>query len=161
VTIFELGALGEFIGAMLLFASLVYVGIQIRQSNKTDRLNATIAFENQYRENVALWASSTDVAAIMAKGVEGKDELEVAEVHMFGPRMYALYRLGETAYEQSRQNLLDESALIKTLGIIAIYHHSKGAQAWYESHGRLMLSLEFCTFLDAHFRDSGPSKHSV
>ena len=32
MTIFELGAVGEFVGAILLFLSLIYVGVQIKQN---------------------------------------------------------------------------------------------------------------------------------
>ncbi len=37
MTIFELGALGEFAGAILLFGSLIYVGLQIRQNTNATR----------------------------------------------------------------------------------------------------------------------------
>ena len=42
MTIFELGALGEFIGAILLFVSLIYVGLQIKQ-NRADKLTQRAA----------------------------------------------------------------------------------------------------------------------
>ncbi len=38
MTIFELGALGEFVGATLLFLSLIYVGLQIRQNTSATRI---------------------------------------------------------------------------------------------------------------------------
>ena len=88
MTITELGSLGEFIGAFLLFGSLIYVGIQIRQSNQTDRLNAAISFEDQYKNTVAFFSSSKDIADVMARGLEDLSSLTEAELHLFGPRMY-------------------------------------------------------------------------
>ena len=38
MTIFELGALGEFVGAALLFISLIYVGLQIKQNTSATRI---------------------------------------------------------------------------------------------------------------------------
>ena len=38
MTIFELGALGEFVGAILLFTSLIYVGLQIKQNTSVTRI---------------------------------------------------------------------------------------------------------------------------
>ncbi len=38
MTIFELGALGEFVGATLLFISLIYVGLQIKQNTSATRI---------------------------------------------------------------------------------------------------------------------------
>ena len=41
MTIFELGALGEFVGAALLFISLIYVGLQIKQNTSATRIAST------------------------------------------------------------------------------------------------------------------------
>ncbi len=38
MTIFELGAFGEFVGAILLFISLIYVGLQIKQNTSATRI---------------------------------------------------------------------------------------------------------------------------
>ena len=49
MSIIELGALGEFIGAVLLFGSLVFVGLQIRQNTKSIRAST-------YREAISDFA---------------------------------------------------------------------------------------------------------
>ncbi len=146
MTITELGALGEFIGAFLLFASLVYVGIQIRQSNLTDRLNAATAFEDQYRSTVAFFSSSRDIAEVMARGLEDMSSLTDTELHLFGPRMYALYRHAEIAHDQHHKNLLGKEVLDRTMKVLDIYHGSLGAQSWFYSHGKLMLNEDFFVY---------------
>lgn len=143
MTITELGALGEFVGAFLLFGSLVYVGIQIRQSNQTDRLNAAISFEDQYRNTVAFFSSSKEIADVMARGLEDMSTLTDAELHLFGPRMYALYRHVEIAHDQHEKNLLDKEVLNRSMKVLGVYHRSPGAQSWFDGHGKLMLSETF------------------
>ncbi len=148
MTIAELGSVGEFIGAILLFISLIYLGIQIRQGNKAERLNATVAFEDQYRQNLQLWASSDEISHVMAKGLADMSSLTNSEIHLFGPRMYSLYRHAETAFQQHKKRLLDDDVLSRTMRVISLYHDEPGAQVWYAGHGQYMLTKEFCSFLD-------------
>ena len=150
MTIAELGSVGEFLGAILLFVSLIYLGIQIRQSNKAERLSATVAFEDQYRQNLSLWASSDEISNVMAKGLSDMSSLTKSEVHLFGPRMYSLYRHAETAFQQNKKRLLEDDVLSRTMRVVSLYHDEPGAQAWYADHGRYMLTQEFCTFLDTY-----------
>jgi hypothetical protein len=155
MTITELGSLGEFIGAFLLFASLIYVGIQIRQSNQTDKLNARIAFEDQYRNTVAFFAPSREIADVMAKGLDDPSTLTQSEVHLFGPRLYALYRHAEIAFDQYNKQLLDEQFLDRTMKVLEIYHHDPGAQWWFYRHGKAMLSSEFHEYVEKRLSSQG------
>ena len=150
MTIAELGALGEFVGAFLLFASLIYVGIQIRQSNKTDRMNAMISFENQYRDTVAFFAGSPEVAEIVAKGMVDWAGLGEAEKHLVGPRLYALYRHAEIAFDQHKRGLLDWEEVDRTMKVIGVYHLEPGVQQWFTSGGKLLLSAEFHAFVEGY-----------
>lgn len=148
MTIAELGALGEFIGAFLLFASLIYVGIQIRQSNRTDRMNAMISFENQYRDTVAFFASSPEVTEIMAKGVVDWAGLDQADKHLVGPRLYALYRHAEIAFDQHNKGLLDWEEVDRTMKVIGVYQLETGVQQWFASAGKHLLGAEFHAFVE-------------
>ena len=58
MTIFELGALGEFAGAILLFASLVYVGLQIRQNTAATRAQIFQSRTDAF-QNYAIYVSNT------------------------------------------------------------------------------------------------------
>ena len=83
----------------------------------------------------------------MARGLEDVSNLTNAEFHLFGPRMYALYRHVEIAYEQHQKNLLDKEVLDKSLKVLALYHESPGAQSWFDGHGALMLSEAFYQYV--------------
>ena len=155
MSITELGSLGEFIGAFLLFASLVYVGIQIRQSNQTDKMNARIAFEDQYRNTVAFFASTHEIADVVAKGLEDPSALTPSEAHLFGPRLYALYRHAEIAFDQYNKQLLDEQFLDRTMKVLEIYHYEPGAQWWFYNHGKAMLSSEFHEYVEKRLASQG------
>ncbi len=77
MTIFELGAIGEFTGAILLFLSLIYVGIQIRQNtnsmDESRRLalaQTRLAAADSYAEHQREFAESVHLAPIHQKLME-------------------------------------------------------------------------------------------
>ena len=88
MTIFELGALGEFVGAMLLFASIVFVGFQIKQNT-----NATKAQIRQAR---------TDVKQqhLLATGLDEKHQNILIKCGFPNPSIESLANLSEIETRQ-------------------------------------------------------------
>ena len=41
--------------------------------------------------------------------------------------------------------MLDKEILDRSMKVLEIYHNSPGAQAWFQDHGKLMLSETFYT----------------
>ncbi len=62
MTIFELGAIGEFTGAILLFLSLIYVGIQIGQNTRAIRNQAGQHLTDMQVRVNAMLAENSDLA---------------------------------------------------------------------------------------------------
>ncbi len=50
MNIMELGAIGELVGGVAVIASLIYLSLQIRQSNATDNLSATLGLQSSFNE---------------------------------------------------------------------------------------------------------------
>ena len=46
--IMELGAIGELVGGVAVVASLIYVGLQVRQSNSINRAESVRSFVRDY-----------------------------------------------------------------------------------------------------------------
>ena len=67
MTIFELGALGEFAGAMLLFLSLIYVGVQIRQNTNATKAQMYQSRLDSIQEAQLTIAASGELAEIVTK----------------------------------------------------------------------------------------------
>ncbi len=72
MTIFELGAFGELFGAILLFISLIYVGIQIKSSNTTARSNVRQQITQTLMRSGEIIATNTDLAKAWTESYDGK-----------------------------------------------------------------------------------------
>ena len=57
MTIVELGAIGEFIGAIAVVVTLIYLAIQVRQNTNALKLNTTQSVTEELQDMYALLAS--------------------------------------------------------------------------------------------------------
>ncbi len=67
MSIMELGALGEFIGSILVLGTLVYLAVQVRQGIAHSRFTTTHAIAGAGHAAWLAVAQSPELAAVMAK----------------------------------------------------------------------------------------------
>ncbi len=102
-----IGAIGEIVGAAAVFASLVYLGMQIRNQNRESRLGAMHDISVGFRDAILPFASS-DMASIMVKGNEDYDSLTDVEAQRLIIMMGQFFRAFEEAFIQHQEGRLDE-----------------------------------------------------
>ena len=104
MTIFELGALGEFAGAILLFISVIYVGMQIKQNT-----NATRAQIHQSRSDQAqqffLHISGSDQLMELSAKFSIESSLDPSVLDTFPPLELHRYRILQTSNKQRIDNM--------------------------------------------------------
>ena len=72
-----IGAIGEILGALAVFVTLVYLASQIKQSNDVSRFNASKDIMNQFNEiNKLLATDSTMGRVLLKEGELSADENE-------------------------------------------------------------------------------------
>jgi hypothetical protein len=143
--------LGQIVGAVAFMASLVFVGFQIRQNTRSqkvvavDSLSAAIAAINvPAMESPALgealakatrdWASASRYERIIA--------------HYF---LFSYFKLSENAWYQQRAKVLDSAQWVGWETMLRMYYHSGGVQnAWWPRR-RHAFSPEFQAYLAATF----------
>ena len=158
MTILEMGALGEFIGAILLLLSLVYVGIQIKQNTAASRAQAINQANSQYGVLMSQIATNESLAKIYRIATEGGD---------LGPDETVRY----TAYLSSFFAFIEETYLLHQSGTYAEdlgdgdfveflaptvrrLLSSPAAVRWWKEESRNLYLAEFCNSVD---RVAGPS----
>ena len=75
--IMELGAIGELVGGMAVIASLIYVGLQVRQSNAINRAESIRSFVRDYNTFLYKILENDDVmrrATVDFEGMSGSDQ---------------------------------------------------------------------------------------
>jgi len=80
VTLDDLGNIGEFVGAIGVIVSFVYLAIQIRQNTRTIRTSNYESVMNGMREYHALIAQDGELADIYMRGSEDLSSLEPREI---------------------------------------------------------------------------------
>ena len=70
-----LGNYGEFIGAIAVGITLIYLAIQLRQNSKTVRVSMIQAAERGVSDIVGEWSRDQDTALLMRRGHEKFNQL--------------------------------------------------------------------------------------
>ncbi len=95
-----IGAVAGLIGVGLVIVSLIYVGIQMRQSNKTARAATELETARMYTEFLARTAHSEDMADIWDTGHANPDDLTATQKRRFIWIISEYFSIAELFYEQ-------------------------------------------------------------
>jgi hypothetical protein len=115
MTIFELGAIGEFIGAIAVVATLVYLAVQIKQNTQATRAQIHQARSDQAQEYFFQLAGSRDILELFTKlDTDGNldpsklDQLDPVEMRQLRVLMAAAIGRLQNAYYQKGSGFLEE-----------------------------------------------------
>ena len=79
--IMELGAIGELVGGVAVIASLIYVGMQVRQSNQINRAESVRAFVRDYNTFLYKLSEQTEILRRGSVDWDGLSGEEQAKLH--------------------------------------------------------------------------------
>ena len=123
MTIFELGALGEFVGAIAVVGTLIYLAVQIRQNTSQIRDNVLSLQVNAYQDLInriadvnKLVISDGEWASIAVKAAENPTELDSIELVRYMAYLMMLTRHADMAYLQYEKGMLDHERFLSALG---------------------------------------------
>lgn len=122
MTIMELGALGELLGAIAVIVTLVYLAVQVRQNTRSLDASQRLALAQTYQmrsdalQHMLVQAASSEIGAIIAKlaesgypeRLESLDELTPVERHRFRQWQIAQQAHWDNMHFQYQQGYLDE-----------------------------------------------------
>ena len=114
-----LGNYGEFVGAIGIVITLIYLAIQVRQNTRMMRASIRQARSDSSVQLYSLGATSV-VAEIRAKETRGEALTELEEERMFLWNI-CIWRQQQTVFFQAQDRLLDvqtadeQSAIVRTL----------------------------------------------
>ena len=94
----SLGNIGDFIGGLAVIASLIYLGLQIRQNTNLVRNSISTAFLEANIEHNRLLVQDPEVARIYWAGVEDRENLSLEDRRRFDPLINIVFRTYQHAY---------------------------------------------------------------
>ena len=145
MTITELGALGEFVGAIAVVATLIYLALQVRQHTFTTKAQMVQdAAAAQQRVLMRLMDDDMVQATIRRQNGEPRTDADVAKRRTW---FTANLRGHESYYYQYQQGLFDEGIHhAKTNALRGMARDEAFRAVWSESRGNW--SPDFADYID-------------
>ncbi len=106
MSIMELGAIGEFVGAIAVVVTLIYLAFQMRQNTNALKLNAAASVTEELQEMFSLLASNQELAEIVVTAAR-ESTLQGDQRVRFNTFMHNLVRLHENAFLQWRADVIE------------------------------------------------------
>ena len=142
----ELGLVAQVRGLLLVAASLVFVGFQMRQTHAIERGNAQRDVLNQTRDWWMLAVQDKAWFDLISKGLNDFGSLDRFEQARFNAWGFNLQHIVEGVFFQNRSGLImptsHEGYMIAYLAIL----NTPGGRMWWEEASKVG-NAEFCTYL--------------
>ena len=129
----EYALVAEIVSAVAIVASLVFVGIQIKQGNE---LAVATTYQSVRDDAIAinvLTVENREVAELLNRLVEAEPLDQVDENRMRNFGFYILH-IGDSAYRQFQSGLISEEDLLETLAPVGAYLRYRKMREYFETY---------------------------
>ncbi len=131
--IMELGAIGEFVGGLAVIASLIFVGLQVRQSNRQARDDAAREVQNQFDRIFEMIISDPKAREVWVAATGGAESGPLAnpagfdtdDLAVYGMVMARVCHQFESHYRAWRTGTLEDGQWAKVLPFIRFHLSSE------------------------------------
>ncbi|MET1084654.1 MAG: hypothetical protein ABWY12_16650 [Burkholderiales bacterium] len=145
-----LGNLGDFLGAIVVTATLIYLAVQVRQSTKALHAQSRYAAVACSHAELLAAVEHPDMHLAMVQGASALSPEENIKVAFW---LLAAMRSREFAWLQHRNGLIDEVQWKQESLIIQALLGTEVPRRWWGSVGRLVFAPEFVAFVDSHVQN--------
>ncbi len=147
MTLQDLGNIGEFLAAVGVIVSLVYLAMQIRQNTRSVRSAAYQAAVASSVDIATKFASSETLSETFSKGFRNYETLQGPERHRFGAYAYGLFRSYENLFYQHAQGAIESDLWVGFHNMPQRDINETGFAAWWDRQ-RNVFSPEFQRYVD-------------
>ncbi len=141
------GALGEMIGAIAIIISLIYVGLQVRQTTKAVRLNTAHDVADDCGGVYALIAQDLAIADIWLRGLTSIETVLGAERTQFYSLLHTFFKAFENAHYQMMEGALDKKQWAAMAQQFLWLKDFSGMKAYWPER-KFIFSEEFQEYFD-------------
>ncbi len=130
----DLGNIGEFVGAVAVVVSLLYLAIQIRQNTRSLRAQAHQSITSHIAELNRTIVESAEVASIMEQGLADPLQLSAADRRRFNAYNSARFRHYDNLFYQYRAGTLEESQWRGFDNLLRFHFEQPGIERWWQEN---------------------------
>ena len=154
-----IGAVGEILGALAVFISLIYLAVQIRQNTRSVSTAATQSALESLNAALQIGAGSKANAHVIILGMNDLDALDSDEQMQFTLWLSSFLRTLELAHIHYERKLIDEDVWAGFEAQFAAIMQSKSAQRIWQER-QTMFGKRFRTFIEELPANPGVPAHS-
>ena len=136
MTLEDLGNIGEFVAALGVIISLVYLATQIRQNTRAVRSSASQAITDARADFLKSISDDPEVAGMFFTGLSDRDALDPVERYRFDSMLNRLSATMENYHYQNRQGAMDPEQWTRMRVVLRLLLSTPGGQAWWSSRRR-------------------------
>ena len=142
------GAIGELIGGVAIIVSLLYVGLQIRQSTNASRAATNQSFSAQYSDLI-LQITKPELRDIFWRGIAGLNNLKESEKAAFMALMASIMRTYETFYFERVEGRFDSRMWNGYMAQMFDLYNNEGVREYWAIR-KHQFADEFQSYLESH-----------
>ena len=147
MTIFELGALGEFIGSIAVVLTIGYLAFQIKQNTAAMKASSHHAITDSFNNiNIAM-SQDPQVARRFRMGSADLSSLDEDELGSYSFQSLAYQRIFETLYYQRKIGTMEEQLFVAEEKTLRWVVSLPGWREWWRSNP-ISLSEEYRAYID-------------
>lgn len=146
MTIAELGSIGELLGSIAVFISLIYLAFQIRSSTATARTSTYQSVVSDFSALNQSMTSTPDLSLLFVNALEDFTSLNADEKARVSQMFFMSFRNFENMYYQHRKGYLEEELWIGWKRLMLTYFARPGFQSWWSVRADVY-SQSFAEFL--------------
>jgi hypothetical protein len=147
MTLQDLGNVGEFLGAVAVLVSLIYLALQIRQNTTTVRAGTSAAISESLARVLEVIGSDPKTARLWIRGIGGDPSLDTEDVLQFGFLFGSYIRRVENAYYQQLRGFVDPQHWQTTERTLSTIMGPEGGRSSWE-RSRHIYSDRFAAYVD-------------
>ncbi len=143
-----IGAIGESIGAIAVFASLIYVALQIKHYKVEAQANSRDSMGKSTTDVLMRVASDDKLLDAYLIGMSNPGKLDSKETMRFDMVIYSIFETWETTFSQWKRGTLTDSDWAKWERIIQNYFSTEGINEFWQR-----LSVQFSDEFQDYIND--------
>jgi len=132
MTLGDLGNIGEFISAVAVVVSLIYLAVQVSQNTRMMKVSTHHALNTSYNALHVAYGTDSAVSSLLNRGSADYSQLDRDERLRYALLMRASFGLHSDMFLQFRERLISEEDWASQSRSIARALAPPGARAWWE-----------------------------
>jgi hypothetical protein len=149
MSIMELGALGEFVGAIAVVVTLIYLALQIRQNTDTVKDSNMRSQTDRFIGHSRFVVATPGFTSVFRRGCEDLSKLDDDERWMFGTFMYSMFQGFQETYHLHQKSRTEAFNWNSLKDAMMVYLGRPGGKEWWLGISkRQMLDESFAVYVN-------------